>query len=151
MHFIGVLNKNGGTFRTLDMAAFSANAETILSARGHSLDCRIVDGEELLGELERAALRGEVDHAPALEPHAIGADGIVALSVVDGLTYARSTAREGGRFACVLASFAVHADVEHAVAEARGSRAFVCGELVPRERAGRFDAHAAPSTACGES
>lgn len=55
MHFIGVLNKDGGTFRTMDMPAFAAAAEAVFAARGHSLECRIVEGGELEGELERAA------------------------------------------------------------------------------------------------
>ncbi|WP_423067052.1 diacylglycerol/lipid kinase family protein [Devosia sp. CN2-171] len=55
MHFIGVLNKDGGTFRTMDMAAFAAAAEATFAARGHSLECRIVGADELEGELERAA------------------------------------------------------------------------------------------------
>lgn len=55
MHFIGVLNKDGGTFRTMDMAAFAASAEAAFAAQGHSLECRIVGGDELEAELERAA------------------------------------------------------------------------------------------------
>lgn len=56
MHFIGVLNKDGGTFRTMDMPAFAAAAEATFAARGHSLECRIVEGAELESELERAAM-----------------------------------------------------------------------------------------------
>ncbi len=55
MHFIGVFNKDGGTFRTMDMAAFTANAEKIFAEHGHSLESRIVEGSELEAELERAA------------------------------------------------------------------------------------------------
>lgn len=55
MHFIGVLNKDGGTFRTMDMPAFAASAEAAFAAQGHSLECRIVGGDELEAELERAA------------------------------------------------------------------------------------------------
>ena len=55
MHFIGVFNKDGGTFRTMDMSAFVAMAEKILTEQGHVLECRVVDGNELLAELERAA------------------------------------------------------------------------------------------------
>jgi diacylglycerol kinase family enzyme len=55
MHFIGVFNKDGGTFRTMDMAAFVANATRIFEEAGQTLDCRPVEGRELIEELERAA------------------------------------------------------------------------------------------------
>jgi diacylglycerol kinase family enzyme len=55
MHFVGVFNKDGGTFRTMDMAAFAANAERIFAEHGQTLECRVVDGEQLTAELERAA------------------------------------------------------------------------------------------------
>lgn len=60
MHFIGVFNKDGGTFRTMDMAAFTANAEKIFAEHGHSLELRIVEGSELEAELERAATAADV-------------------------------------------------------------------------------------------
>ncbi|OEO29217.1 hypothetical protein VW23_026630 [Devosia insulae DS-56] len=55
MHFVGVFNKDGGTFRTMDMAAFVATAERIFAEHGQSIDCRVVDGDQLSAELERAA------------------------------------------------------------------------------------------------
>jgi len=55
MHFIGIFNRDGGTFRTLDMAAFTANATRIFEEAGQTLECRVVEGRELIGELERAA------------------------------------------------------------------------------------------------
>jgi len=55
MHFIGVLNKDGGTFRTMDMPAFVATAERIFTEHGQSIDCWVVAGDELASELERAA------------------------------------------------------------------------------------------------
>jgi len=55
MHFIGVLNRDGGTFRTMDMAAFAANATRIFAEAGQTLDCRVVEGRALIKELERAA------------------------------------------------------------------------------------------------
>jgi diacylglycerol kinase family enzyme len=55
MHFIGVLNRDGGTFRTMDMAAFAASSARIFAEAGHSLDCRVVEGRALIRELERAA------------------------------------------------------------------------------------------------
>jgi diacylglycerol kinase family enzyme len=55
MHFIGVFNKDGGTFRTTDMTAFIGIAERIFTEAGHSIECRPVAGRELIRELERAA------------------------------------------------------------------------------------------------
>ncbi len=61
MRFIGVFNKDGGTFRTLDIAAFAAMAAAVFAERGHSLDCRIVEGRNLIRELERAARSVGID------------------------------------------------------------------------------------------
>lgn len=55
MHFIGVLNKDGGTFRTMDMAAFAAKATALFAERGHTLECRVVTSDELVPALEQAA------------------------------------------------------------------------------------------------
>ena len=55
MHFIGVFNKDGGTFRTMDMAAFTAHATQIFAEHGQTLECRVVEGADLTAELERAA------------------------------------------------------------------------------------------------
>lgn len=55
MHFIGVLNKDGGTFRTMDMEAFAARVEAIMAEHGHTVEIRVVAGKELISELERAA------------------------------------------------------------------------------------------------
>jgi len=55
MRFVGVFNKDGGTFRTMDMEAFVASAERIFAEHGQAIECRVVGGEQLLAELERAA------------------------------------------------------------------------------------------------
>jgi diacylglycerol kinase family enzyme len=55
MHFIGVLNRDGGSFRTMDLAAFAAEATRIFAEHGRTLECRVVAGEDLLSELDRAA------------------------------------------------------------------------------------------------
>jgi diacylglycerol kinase family enzyme len=60
MHFIGVFNRDSGTFKTTDMAAFALRASTILHAHGHTLDARIVEGDGLIAELKRAAQEGSV-------------------------------------------------------------------------------------------
>jgi diacylglycerol kinase family enzyme len=60
MHFIGVFNRDSGTFKTTDMATFALHASEILHAHGHTLDARIVEGEDLIAELKRAAREGGV-------------------------------------------------------------------------------------------
>lgn len=55
MHFIGVFNRDGGTFRTTDMEAFCARAGEILGAYGHTLECRPVAGDGIAAALEQAA------------------------------------------------------------------------------------------------
>lgn len=55
MQVVGVFNRDGGTFRTTDMAAFAAHARDVFARSGHTLEARIVDGRSLLAELERAA------------------------------------------------------------------------------------------------
>lgn len=55
MHFIAVFNQGGGTFRTMDMAAFTATATAIFEEAGHTVECRVVQGSDLIRELERAA------------------------------------------------------------------------------------------------
>lgn len=61
MHFIGVLNRDGGTFRTMDMDAFAAHATSIFASHGHHLECRLVDGPNLISELSRAASDPDAD------------------------------------------------------------------------------------------
>ncbi|HEV7276695.1 MAG TPA: diacylglycerol kinase family protein [Devosiaceae bacterium] len=55
MHFIGVLNRDGGSFREMDLAAFAADAERVFAENGHTIECRLVSGENLRTELEDAA------------------------------------------------------------------------------------------------
>lgn len=55
MRFVGVFNRDGGTFRTMDMAAFVATAERIFAEHGQSIECRVVGADQLIAELERAA------------------------------------------------------------------------------------------------
>jgi diacylglycerol kinase family enzyme len=61
MRFIAIFNKHGGTFRTMDVDAFCADAERIFSAEGHDIDCRPVEGEALMPTLEQAANDPEID------------------------------------------------------------------------------------------
>lgn len=55
MRFVGVFNRSGGTFRSLDLEAFSDEARSVFAAGGITLDAEIVDGDTLLDALEKAA------------------------------------------------------------------------------------------------
>ncbi len=61
MRFIGVFNSDGGTFRTLDMAAFVNEATSVFAEAGHSLDCRVVSGADLIGALDAVARSADAD------------------------------------------------------------------------------------------
>jgi diacylglycerol kinase family enzyme len=61
MHFVGVFNRDGGTFRLTDMDAFAARAEAIFAEAGHTLACRAIEGRHLIAELERASADPQAD------------------------------------------------------------------------------------------
>jgi diacylglycerol kinase family enzyme len=61
MRYRAILNRDGGTFRTIDMDDFCAQAREVFSRRGHELVCDIVSGENLLPALERAAADSGID------------------------------------------------------------------------------------------
>jgi diacylglycerol kinase family enzyme len=61
MRFIGVLNRDGGTFRTTDMEQFTATATGIFAAAGHEFEARVVSGPELIPELDRAVRDSNAD------------------------------------------------------------------------------------------
>lgn len=61
MHFVGIFNRDGGTFKTTDMEAFCQEARATFARHGHTLDCRIVAGREVSDALSEAAGEGEVD------------------------------------------------------------------------------------------
>jgi len=48
-----VFNRDGGTFRTMDMEAFTAAARSIFERHGHSFESEIIAGEDLVKTLER--------------------------------------------------------------------------------------------------
>jgi diacylglycerol kinase family enzyme len=55
VRFVGIFNQDGGTFRTMDIPAFCAEAKAIFAVQGHELDCRSVAGKDLIAALDRAA------------------------------------------------------------------------------------------------
>lgn len=59
MRFIGVLNRDGGTFKTLDLEAFAMRVRATFEAHGHAFESRIVGGDDLIAALRQAA--GEAD------------------------------------------------------------------------------------------
>jgi len=80
MHVIGVFNRDGGTFKTTDMDAFSRKAGEIFGAAGHSFEVRVVNGKGLIAELKRAAADAELLLAG-------GGDGTI--SAAAGAAFAR--------------------------------------------------------------
>ncbi|ESZ26744.1 diacylglycerol kinase family protein [Mesorhizobium sp. L2C084A000] len=61
MKFAAVLNRDGGTLRTTDLAAFSDRMHQTLEAAGHSLSIEIVAGKDVVETLDSAASRRSVD------------------------------------------------------------------------------------------
>jgi len=60
MRVIGVFNRDGGTFRTMDVAAFAQKAGTAFAAAGHDFEARVVEGRELIAQLRRAASEADL-------------------------------------------------------------------------------------------
>ena len=80
MHIIAVLNRDGGTFKTTDIEAFCAQAETVFGHHGHTIECRTVSGKTVAAELRKAAGSAGVDAVLAG-----GGDGTI--STAAGIAY----------------------------------------------------------------
>ena len=61
MRFIAILNRDGGTLRTMDLDAFCVQAKAIFEQHGHELDCRLVKGKRVEAALRAAAQTEGVD------------------------------------------------------------------------------------------
>ena len=61
MHFIAVINRSGGTLRTMDLDAFCDMAKSAFERHGHTLDCAIVSGKQVEARLRQAAATEGVD------------------------------------------------------------------------------------------
>lgn len=61
MRFRVVLNRGGGTLRTMDIDAFSARLRARLMEAGHTADVRVIEGKDLIGTLTEAVSSPEVD------------------------------------------------------------------------------------------
>lgn len=56
-----ILNRDGGTLRTMDLEAFSQRAREVFAQEGHDIQCRIIGGKAVEAELRRAAHDTDVD------------------------------------------------------------------------------------------
>ena len=61
MRFLVILNRDGGTLRTMDLDAFSTRSSTTLKGEGHSVEIRIVPGDGVTDALGAAAKAENVD------------------------------------------------------------------------------------------
>jgi diacylglycerol kinase family enzyme len=61
MHVRAILNRDGGTLRTMDMDALCESAERAFSAAGHTLECQVIKGSEVATALQAAADDDSVD------------------------------------------------------------------------------------------
>jgi diacylglycerol kinase family enzyme len=61
MRLIGFFNRDGGTFRTTDMAAYQQRAEEVFREAGHEFQAMVVSGREIVPAMERAARRDDID------------------------------------------------------------------------------------------
>lgn len=120
MRFIGVFNREGGTFRDLDVDAFALHAGAILAQGGISLDCRIVDGDALPAELERAATDHDADAILVG-----GGDGTIsAAAAVCYRTGATLAVLPGGTMNFFARALRVPLDIDEAVRAIAGGRRF---------------------------
>ncbi len=61
MKIRAILNRDGGTLRTMDLDAFCARATEVFGSEGHDLDCRIVSGQSVESELKAASQDADVE------------------------------------------------------------------------------------------
>ena len=61
MKLIGFFNRDGGTFKTTDMAAYEMKAEQVFRDAGHDFEGLVVSGNEVVAAMERAARRDDID------------------------------------------------------------------------------------------
>ena len=80
MRIIAVLNRDGGTLRTMNLDEFRASAVAAFAAHGHQLDCQVVAGAEVEAALRKAAASKEADAVLAG-----GGDGTI--STAAGIAY----------------------------------------------------------------
>lgn len=80
MHIVAVLNRDGGTLRTMDLDGLCAQAHAAFERHGHTLECKVVPGDAVEAQLREAAARTGVDAVLAG-----GGDGTI--SAAAGIAY----------------------------------------------------------------
>ncbi|HLV83820.1 MAG TPA: diacylglycerol kinase family protein [Devosia sp.] len=80
MHVVAVLNRDGGTLRTMDLDELCAQVQAAFEGHGHTVECKIVPGDEVEAALRQAATRTEVGAVLAG-----GGDGTI--STAAGIAY----------------------------------------------------------------
>ncbi len=55
MRLVAIFNRDGGTFKTTDLDAYCDHARKVFSEAGHQIECRLVSGNDIVQEMERAA------------------------------------------------------------------------------------------------
>lgn len=61
MRFRAILNRDGGTLRTMDLDDFCRRAEAVFVAAGHELDCEVIGSDDVEVALSRASQDAAVD------------------------------------------------------------------------------------------
>lgn len=61
MHFLAVLNRDGGTLRTTDLDAFVERSRATLEKEGHTLEVDVVSGKDIVDALKKASTQSAVD------------------------------------------------------------------------------------------
>ncbi|SMQ72209.1 Diacylglycerol kinase family enzyme [Devosia lucknowensis] len=61
MKIRAILNRDGGTLRTMNLEEFARRAEALYAQEGHALQCRIVPGKSVEAELRRANQDSDVE------------------------------------------------------------------------------------------
>lgn len=61
MRLVALINREGGSFKTTDLDAFSARLEEIMHSAGHDVEIRLVEGSEIEKQLKKLARRKDCD------------------------------------------------------------------------------------------
>lgn len=61
MKIKAIFNRDGGTFRTTDMDAYSQKAEEVFRAAGHDIEITVASGDGMADILEKTARRDDLD------------------------------------------------------------------------------------------
>jgi diacylglycerol kinase family enzyme len=61
MRFLAILNRDGGTLKTVNIEAFAEQVRTVLEAAGHRVETRIVAGKDVVAALSAPSFRQDTD------------------------------------------------------------------------------------------